>query len=88
MMKIMPCCWCKNAFLSGMKKDDKLYPVSTLVFYYGDKPLDGSVNLHGLLKKSENPEMEEMIRKLIPNYYINLLDVNQIEDTFKELIQK
>lgn len=32
--------------------------------------------------------MEEMIRKLIPNYHINLLDVNQIEDTFKEFIQK
>ena len=70
-----------DEFLSGMKKDDKLYPVSTLVFYYGDKPWDGSVDLHGLLKKSENPEMEEMIRKLIPNYHINLLDVNQIEDT-------
>ena len=36
--------------------------------------------MHGLLKKSENPELEEMIRKLIPNYHINLLDVNQIED--------
>ena len=70
-----------DEFLSGMKKNDKLYPVSTLVFYYGDKPWDGSVDLHGLLKKSENPEMEEMIRKLIPNYHINLLDVNQIEDT-------
>ena len=70
-----------DEFLSGMKKDDKLYPVSTLVFYYGDKPWDGSVDLHGLLQKSENPEMEEMIRKLIPNYHINLLDVNQIEDT-------
>ena len=70
-----------DEFLSGMKKNDKLYPVSTLVFYYGDKPWDGSVDLHGLLKKSENPEMEEMIRKLISNYHINLLDVNQIEDT-------
>lgn len=70
-----------DEFLSGMKKDDKLYPVSTLVFYYGDKPWDGSVDLHGLLKKSENSELEEMIRKLIPNYHINLLDVNQIEDT-------
>lgn len=70
-----------DEFLSGMKKDDKLYPVSTLVFYYGDKPWDGSVDLHGLLKKSENSELEVMIRKLIPNYHINLLDVNQIEDT-------
>ena len=70
-----------DEFLSGMKKDDKLYPVSTLVFYYGDKPWDGSVDLHGLLKKSENPELEEKIKTLIPNYHINLLDVNQIEDT-------
>ena len=70
-----------DEFLSGMKKDDKLYPVSTLVFYYGDKPWDGSVDLHGLLKKSENSELEEKIKTLIPNYHINLLDVNQIEDT-------
>ena len=38
-------------------------------------------DLHGLLKKSENPELEEKIKTLIPNYHINLLDVNQIEDT-------
>ena len=37
--------------------------------------------MHGLLKKSENPELEEKIKTLIPNYHINLLDVNQIEDT-------
>ena len=70
-----------DEYLSGMKKEDRLYPVSTLVFYYGDKPWDGSVDLHGLLKKSENPELEEKIKMLIPNYHINLLDVNQIEDT-------
>ena len=69
-----------DEYLSGMKKEDRLYPVSTLVFYYGDKPWDGSVDLHGLLKKSENPELEEKIKTLIPNYHINLLDVNQIED--------
>lgn len=70
-----------DEFLSGMKKEDRLCPVSTLVFYYGDKPWDGSMDLHGLLRKSGIPEIDGAMEMLIPNYHINLLDVNQIEDT-------
>lgn len=70
-----------DEFLSGMTKDDKLCPVITLIFYYGDKEWDGSKDLHGLLKESTNPEVREALKKLIPNYHINLLDVNNLEDT-------
>lgn len=30
-----------------MKKDDRLVPVITVVVYYGEKPWDGAVSLHG-----------------------------------------
>lgn len=70
-----------DEFLSGMKKEDKLCPIFTLVFYYGEKEWDGSKDLHGLLKESADSEIGQIIRELIPNYHINLLDVNQLEDT-------
>lgn len=70
-----------DEFLSGMGKEDKLYPVITLVFYYGDKVWDGSKDLYGLLKKSTNPKVRELVKKMVSNYYINLVDVNQLEDT-------
>lgn len=70
-----------DEFLSKMKKEDRLCPVSTLVFYYGEKDWDGSKDLYGLLKESSNPEIKEILRKLIPNYHINLVDVNKLEDT-------
>lgn len=57
------------------------YPVITLVFYYGDKVWDGSKDLYGLLKKSVNPKVRELVKKMVSNYYINLVDVNQLEDT-------
>ena len=70
-----------DEFLSKMKKKDKLCPTITLVFYYGEKNWDGSKDLHGMLKFSNNPEVDEILKKMIPNYYINLLDVNGLEDT-------
>lgn len=47
---------CKNAkeisrdeYLSKMKKTDKFIPVITIVIYYGEKPWDGALSLHGML---------------------------------------
>ena len=70
-----------DEFLSGISKEDKLYPVITLVFYYGDKAWDGSKDLHGLLKESSNPKIREVAERMVPNYHINLLDINSLEDT-------
>jgi hypothetical protein len=70
-----------DEFLSGISKEDKLYPVITLVFYYGDKAWDGSKELHGLLKESSNPKIREVVERMVPNYHINLLDINSLEDT-------
>lgn len=65
---------CKSSaeFLSGMLKDDRIEPIITLVFYYGQDEWDGSLDLHGLLDVDE--EEYEKIKDYIPNYKINLID--------------
>lgn len=65
-------------FLSGLKAEDLLIPVITLVFYYGETPWDGHKDLHGLL--GIDREEYELIKKYIPNYTMNLIDPREIED--------
>ena len=68
-------------FLSGMKKDDKLHPIVTIVLYYGEKEWDGSTNLHELLESSQDPKVRDIVKQVVPNYHINLLEVNKMKDT-------
>ena len=65
-------------FLSGLKKDDRLFPVLTVIFYYGDAEYDGQTDLHGLL--GIDREEYELLKKYVPNYRINLIDPRRIED--------
>lgn len=39
-----------DEYLSRMKKNDKFAPVITVVVYYGEKPWDAAVTLHGMLQ--------------------------------------
>ncbi len=68
-------------FLSGMKKEDKLTPVITLVVYYGEEEWDGSLDLHEMLDYGENQEIKDVIKGMTPNYKINLVDVSKINNT-------
>lgn len=65
-------------FLSGLKCTDLLYPVVTIVFYYGEKEWDGSHDLHGLLGIGR--EEYKMLKKYVPNYRINLIDPRKFSD--------
>ena len=65
-------------FLSGLKCTDLLYPVVTIVFYYGEKEWDGSQDLHGLLGIGR--EEYKMLKKYVPNYRINLIDPRKYSD--------
>ena len=73
-----------DEYLSGMGKDDKLYPVIPLVVYYGTEKWDGSQDIHGMLR-----DLGEY-KAFIPNYKINLLDLSMLQDTsqFKTDLQK
>lgn len=66
-------------YLSRFKKDDKLVPVITAVFYYGTKEWDGSVDLYGMFPENDFLE-NDVMRKYIPNYWINLINADSVED--------
>ena len=75
-------------FLSGLKKEDKIIPVITLVIYFGQKPWDGPRSIHEMLKV-QNPN----ILKYIPDYRMNLiapismdkLEIDKFTSDFREL---
>ncbi|MCI6019285.1 MAG: Rpn family recombination-promoting nuclease/putative transposase [Clostridiales bacterium] len=67
----------KEDYLSGISKVDKLIPVVTVVFYYGEEPWDRSVGLFDMFDlEGISDEAVEMIQ----NYKINLIDIHKIEN--------
>lgn len=67
-----------DEFLSGMAKDEKLNPVTTIVFYHGEDPYDGCTSLHGMLElNGENKAYEHFIA----DYHINLVKVEELDET-------
>ena len=61
-------------FLSGIKKDDKIIPVVTIVIYWGANEWDGVKSLHELL------DVDSRVLEYIPNYRINLIAPSEIDD--------
>lgn len=62
-------------FLSGLRKDDKLIPIITVVVHLGEMPWDGPRSLYDML----NIPNEDM-KKFIPNYWINLISPADMDD--------
>lgn len=65
-------------FLSGLRKDDRLFPVVTVIFYYGEKEWDGQKDLHGLLGIDRN--VYQLLKEYVPNYKINLIEPRKLWD--------
>ncbi len=61
-------------FLSGMKKEDSLHPIFTLVLYYGEEHWDGPLSLHDMLHAAPK-EMEPYV----VSYHMNLVEVIKSE---------
>ncbi len=68
-------------FLSGITKDDKLTPIVSLVMYYGANEWDASEDIHGMLNFGKTEETRELLKEIVPNYRINLIDVSNISNT-------
>lgn len=64
-----------DEFLSGFWKDDKLYPVITVVVYYGANQWDGSLSL-----KEMYVDCDERILKYATDYHVNLIAPSQLSD--------
>lgn len=60
----------KEEFLSGMKKEDRLHPIISIVIYYSEYPWDGPLCLEDMMV-----EMPEEIRKIFSDYKMNLVQV-------------
>lgn len=63
-------------FLSGWKYTDKLIPVITLAIYYGTDEWTGAKSLHDMFSE----DVDEKILACVPDYKINLIEPNKIED--------
>ena len=77
-------------FVSEFRKKDRIYPVITLVFYYGTEEWDGSLDLYDMFQFGEELRDREELREYIPNYKINLIDAARLEnlERFGEELQE
>ena len=66
-----------DEFLSGMKKDDRLHPIITIVLYYSEMPWDGPVSIKDMMIRMR-PEIEN----IFTDYKMNLVQVRD-SDRYK-----
>ena len=59
----------RGEFLSGLRKEDKLTPVITLVLYFGVDSWDGARSIHEMLSTND-----PKLLKYVQNYQINLIE--------------
>lgn len=62
-------------FLSGLKKEDRLVPVITVIVYFGQRPWDGPCSLHEMLCDSS-----QEILDCVGDYRLNLIDPHQMSE--------
>ena len=67
---------------------NKIFPIVTIVFYYGTNTWTGNQDLYSMFHMSS--EAKEKLEKYISNYRINILDAESIGDIncFKSDLQK
>lgn len=64
--------WTEEEFLSGMRKEDRLHPIITIVIYYSEYVWDGPMCLKDMIV-----EMPEEIEKIFSDYKMNLIQVRE-----------
>ena len=69
--------------MSRFRKKDRLIPIISLVFYYSSEPWDGPVDLYDMFQLEGTKEENEILEKYLPNYKINLVDAERLEDVEK-----
>lgn len=61
----------EDEYLSRMKRADRFLPVITVTVYYGKKPWDGVISLHGML------DIPEELRKYVNDYRMLLVEARK-----------
>ena len=72
----------ENEFFSRFRKKDRLCPVITIIFYYGEDKWDGATQLYELFGV-EDEGLVHILQKYVSNYRMNLIEANRIEDVTK-----
>lgn len=67
-------------FISRFRKNDRLIPIITLTFYYGEKEWDGALSLYDMFKFNGTEIENTILQKYIPDYHINLVDAGKIDN--------
>ena len=72
-----------------IRSTDRLTPIISLVFYYGSEPWDGPVDLYDMFRLEGTEKEKAILEKYLPNYRINLVDAERLEETerFSEDLQ-
>lgn len=68
----------QEEYLSRFRKDDRIYPVISIVFYYDLKLWDGAKDLYDMFHLKGELKDLDLLQRFIPNYHINLLDAGNI----------
>ena len=76
-------------YLSRFRRTERLTPIISLVFYYGSEPWDGPVDLYDMFRLEGTEKEKAILEKYLPNYRINLVDAERLEETerFSEDLQ-
>ena len=61
-------------------KGEKLSPIITLVFYYGDEEWTENTELYDMLDMDELEKMYPEVKQYIQNYKLNLIDMTHMKD--------
>lgn len=64
-----------SEFLSGIKKGEKICPVYSMVFYYGEENWDQNRELHQML---DIPDKLQKFGRLLQDYHINLVHAGNV----------
>lgn len=64
----------EDEFLSKMRKEDRLYPIISIVLYYSEKSWDGPTCLKDMIV-----EMPEEMERIFSDYKMNLVQIRESE---------
>lgn len=71
----------EGEFLYRVKKTDKVFPIHTLVVYWGQETWDGPKSLHEFIDFTyDDPADIERIKQITPEYPLLILDLSQEQD--------
>ncbi|MBO5473030.1 MAG: Rpn family recombination-promoting nuclease/putative transposase [Lachnospiraceae bacterium] len=71
---------CTRNFLSGMRAEDLLNPVVTLVVYWGDETWQGGRSLHDIMNFGKDKELADALKELIPRYPIHFVNLSEMRN--------